>query len=145
MSQLIEHSGTVVRSDKGTVEILIEQTSACASCSARMACATSEMQQKTITATPVDNLAVGDNVIVYGEQSIGIKAVTLAIVLPLAIILTALFALSNIIKNEGIAAICAIAVMVPYYIILALNRKKIAKQLRFSARAANHTTNAENS
>lgn len=118
------------------VEVLIEQTSACSSCSVKMACATSEMQQKVVTASAQGVLAVGDSVIVYGEQRIGLRAVMLAFVFPLALALAALFAFSAMLSNEGIAALCSLAVLVPYYALLATQRDKISRQLRFSARHA---------
>lgn len=134
MSQLIEHTGTVTRVDDSEVEVLIMQTSACSSCSARMACATSEMQQKVIKATAAEQMSVGDEVVVYGEQSIGLRAVMLAFVLPLLLMLAALVLWLKVIDNEGIAALLALLCLAPYHAALAFNRDKIARQLRFSAR-----------
>jgi len=114
--------------------VLIEQTSACASCNVRMACATSEMQKKIITATADGELSVGDSVVVYGEQSIGAKAVLMAFVIPLILMIAALFGFSLIISSEGLAALCALSVLIPYYLFLAGKRESIARQLRFSAR-----------
>lgn len=134
MSQLIEHTGTVIRTSQDEVEVLIEQTSACSSCSARMACATSEMQQKHIVATAVEVLKEGDTVIVFGEQRIGFRAVVLAFVLPLLLLTAALVLFTQLIASEGLAALAALACLVPYYGILSLKREKLARQLRFSAR-----------
>ena len=58
MAELIEHSGTVERTEAGKVFVRITSHSACGTCSARQACGLAETQEK-IVEVAVLGLTVG--------------------------------------------------------------------------------------
>ncbi len=61
----------------------------------------------------------------------GLKAVFLAYVLPLLMLLSSLFILNAILKNEGLAGLISLAGTAVYYIVLYQLRQKIEKQFNF--------------
>ncbi|MBO5686343.1 MAG: SoxR reducing system RseC family protein, partial [Alistipes sp.] len=87
MSQVIQHSGTVLRVEGKTVFVRITSRSACGSCAARAACGLAEATEKVIeveTANATD-YNTGDAVLVGVRKRIGGKAVMLAYVGALAV------------------------------------------------------------
>lgn len=129
MRGYIEHEGTIVEQiadEKYMVKIV--QQSACATCKAAALCTVAESKEKCIEAIASDaDLSVGDQVVIYGRTTLGYKALTLAVIIPLAIALTTLLATSHYIGNEAIAGISTLAILVPYYGILWLLRNKIKR------------------
>jgi sigma-E factor negative regulatory protein RseC len=135
MSQIIEHEGKIHRIDGDKVQVLITQSTACASCQAKSSCASSSGAEKIIDAISTDNsLAVGDEVIVYGQRSLGLLAVLLVFVIPFALILVSLFALRLFVENEAISGTIALAMLVPYYIILSFFKDKLKAKFQFYVR-----------
>ena len=127
MSNYIEHEGIIVAqmsTEKYMVKIV--QQSACATCKAATLCTVAESKEKLIEATATTpNYSIGDQVVVYGRTTLGYKALTLAVIIPLAIALTTLLITSYFISNEAVAGLASLAILVPYYGILWLLRNRI--------------------
>ena len=135
MAELIEHSGVVERTEGDTVYVRITSRSACGSCKARQACGLAEAQDKIVTvATPgAAEYAAGDAVTVGVRRSAGIRAVVLAYVGALAVLMAVLVAaFAGMGWSEGAGALAAIAGVGVYYFVLWLFRTKIEHTIQFT-------------
>ena len=135
MAELIEHSGVVERTEGDTVYVRITSRSACGSCKARQACGLAEAQDKIVTvATPgAAEYAAGDAVTVGVRRSAGIRAVVLAYVGALAVLMAVLVAaMAGLGWSAGAGALAAIAGVGVYYFVLWLFRTKIEHTIQFT-------------
>lgn len=128
---VIEHLGRVDAVTPSDIRVVIVSQSACASCHAKGACTASDTSEKIVVISKANhNYLVGEAVKVLLKQSLGYKALFLGYLLPLIILLTALFVFSAF-MSEGKSGLFALLVLLPYYAILYLFRNKIAKQFIF--------------
>ena len=77
------------------------------------------------------SLSTGEQVMVTMEESLGRKAVLLGYVLPLIVLLVSIVVFLSLMKHEGLAALLSLMMLVPYYLVLYLFRKKLRKEFRF--------------
>ena len=75
---------------------------------------------------------------VIGETSMGMMAVVLAFVLPFVLLIFSLFLLMALIENELYAALLSLAVLVPYYYILWLNKTRLKQKFSFTIKPINN-------
>ena len=131
MAELIEHSGVVERTERNAVHVRITSRSACGSCSARQACGLAEAQDKVVTVmTPgAAEYAAGDAVMVGVRRSAGMRAVVLAYVGALAVLVAAIAGMG---WSEGVSALAAIAGVGVYYFVLWFCRAKIEHTIQFT-------------
>ena len=135
MAELIEHSGVVERTEGDTVYVRITSRSACGSCKVRQACGLAEAQDKIVTvATPgAAEYAAGDAVTVGVRRGAGMRAVVLAYVGALAVLMAVLAAaIAGMGWSEGAGALAAIAGVGVYYFVLWLFRTKIEHTIQFT-------------
>lgn len=135
MADLIEHSGVVERTERDTVYVRITSRSACGTCKARQACGLAEAQDKIVAvATPeAGQYAVGGEVMVGVRRSAGVRAVVLAYVGALAVLLAVLVGTIAVAEwSEGAGALAAIAGVGVYYFVLWLFRRKIEHTIQFT-------------
>lgn len=138
MSQIIEHTGRIQHIKDNHIQVLITQNSACSGCHAKSACTAADSAEKIIDVYSDDtSYKVGDNVIVYGQRAVGMKAVLLAFVIPFLLILVSLFVLRAFIENEAISGTLALAVLIPYYIIISLFKDKLSSKFQFHIKRDN--------
>jgi sigma-E factor negative regulatory protein RseC len=130
----ISHPGIVESIEGQKVNVKILAQSACSSCHAKGMCSVAEMEEKIIEVNTgaVSNLKPGDTVQITMKKSLGPRAVFLGYLLPFLILLTTLITVLAITGNEGLAAIIAILVLVPYYVVLYYLKDRISKTFRFS-------------
>ena len=133
MSGNIHHAGVVERVESGIVYVRIVQQSACAACHAKSACTASEKAEKIVDAENRDNkqYEIGEGVKIIGDRGLGLQAVLIAYVIPICIILAALFISSAITDNELVTGIVGLCSLIPYLILLILFRKKLQSKFRF--------------
>ena len=129
----IRHSGRVleITPDFTTVQIVV--SSACSSCHAKGLCGMSEDEEKVIM-VPTDPYAehkVGDEVQVMTKMSMGMKAVWISYVIPLAILMILILSLSGVIGNEVYRALVAIGGVAVYYFFIWLFREKLSNEFTF--------------
>ena len=129
----IAHKGKIVEitPDFTTVEIIA--SSACSACHAKGLCGMSEEQEKIIM-LPTDPYAVhsvGDEVTVMTKMSMGLKAVWISYVVPLAILMILILSLSAVIDNEFLRGGIAIAGVAVYYFFVWLFRDKLSNEFVF--------------
>ena len=129
----IVHAGRIleITPDFTTVQIIV--SSACSSCHAKGLCGMSEEEEKVIM-LPTDPYAtynVGDQVEVCTKMSMGLKAVWISYVIPLAILMILILSLSGVIGNEVYRAFVAIGGVAVYYFFIWLFREKLSNEFTF--------------
>ena len=122
----IVHAGRIldITPDFTTVQIIV--SSACSSCHAKALCGMSEEEEKVIM-LPTDPYAtynVGDEVQVCTKMAMGLKAVWISYVIPLAVLMILILSLSGVIESEVYRALTAIGGGAVYYLFVWLFRNK---------------------
>ena len=129
MAKTIKHQGVIENIEGSHIQVRILQTSACALCSIKGHCTSVDVDEKLIDIHTSDahTYQVGESVWVMGALSMGMKAVLLAFVLPLVILVAALFILMNVLEDELLAVAGSIVCLSVYYILLRLLFKSVWK------------------
>ena len=142
MNNNIKHLGIVESIDGSHVRVKILQSSACSSCSVKGHCNVSETKEKIIDIhdkESADCCSVGQEVMVCGTTSMGMKAVVLAFVLPFIVLLAALFVTMRVTDgDEATSALVSICTLIPYYIIIYLLRNRISRTFSFTLETINN-------
>jgi len=134
-TETICHSGIIKSIDNQHIVITVLSQAACVSCHAKGACSSSDIQEKEIEITKWQGeYTPGERVEIISNESQGFRAVFLAYVLPLVLMVTVLVFVSNATDNEVIAAFGALIILTSYYFILYIYRKKLMKSLKFDIR-----------
>ncbi len=133
MENRISHEGIVTKINSDIIEVKIISKSACASCNIKTACNMSEMQEKTISIpAPKDkNLSIGQEVKISMGLGQANRAVIFAYVIPVVVLISMIFILSNLKIDEGINALISIGTLIPYYLILFLFKDKIKRKFEY--------------
>lgn len=134
----ISHIGIVEEIKGQAVQVRIQQASACDLCHAKSLCSSAETKEKMVEVkAPVGSVAVGDKVMIEGSASMGMKAVFLAYVLPLLLlVLTMVLCLHWIAPgNEVLAALASLAILLPYAGLIYAMRDKLSSKFSFEIRA----------
>ena len=133
MAQDIRHQGVIDSVEGQTVMVRITQSSACGGCQARNICRAAESKDKTVEVhcTDASGFKAGQTVTVSGAESLGMKAVAFAFGLPLLLLVAALVVAMAVSGSEKVAAIAALGVLVPYYVVLFLLRDRFRKDFQF--------------
>ena len=133
----IKHLGIVENIQGSHLSVRIVQTSACAACSVKGHCSSADSKDKIIDIidTAAASYQVGENVMVVGETSMGMQAVALAFIIPFVF---TLFLFMALIENELYAALLSLAVLVPYYYILWLNKTRLKQKFSFTIKPINN-------
>ena len=133
MADIIKHRGIVEKIDGSHIVVRIVQTSACSACSAKGLCNASESKEKQIDVYEVNPVyRIGEEVILCGTTSMGMKAVFLAFGIPVFLLLAALFVTMRVTDGDALlSAIVALVAVVPYYAVLYLMKDKMNKTFSF--------------
>ncbi len=134
MNHIIRHSGVVESIEDGCVHIRITQTSACAACKVAGYCNAAESKEKIIDVYCDDVAAysIGQAVVVTTTGQVAARALLWGFGFPFLLLVVVLFLTWLLTAHEGWAALCALASLIPYYIVLWLMRDKMSQQLAFS-------------
>lgn len=135
MVDTIKHQGIVENIIGTQVFVRIVQTTGCTSCSAKGYCSSSESKEKVIeiTTSPETLFNLGDRVTVIGETSMGMMAVLWAFIIPFILLITFLFTLMFVTDgNELLSSLLSLAFLIPYYLILWMNKEKMKKIFSFT-------------
>lgn len=141
MTDTIRHQGTVENINGSHVRVRILQTSACASCSAKSFCSSADSKEKLIDIYDADtsSLHVGQEVVVSGATSTGMRAVGLAFGVPFVILIVALFVLYRLTRGDEVtSALGALAMLIPYYIWLYVARGRMRRRFAFKIETTNN-------
>lgn len=131
----VEQKGIVIKKQENKVVVKIEQKSTCSSCHARGACTSLDKKDKEIeiTTKDVENYSIGDEVIITISTKLGMKAVFIAFVLPLILIVLALFLSIKIFSlSQSLSALISLLVLSAYYFFLYKQNLFLSKQFNFT-------------
>lgn len=136
----IKHLGIVENIQGSQVYVRIVQTSACAACSAKGHCSSADSKEKIIEITDDGSYPyrVGEKVMVVGEMSMGFKAVVLAFMMPLLLLLLSLFLFMAWLQNQLYTALISIGVLMLYYLILWLIKTRLKQTFIFTIKPINN-------
>ena len=134
MHTQISHSGIVESVAEGCVKVRILQTSACAACKVASHCNASDKKVKIIEVFCDDaaSYQIGQEVRVTASRQVAANALLLSFGIPFLLLMLILIVTLKLSGNEGIAAIAAIASLVPYYLVLWLFKDRIRQRLAFA-------------
>lgn len=133
MADIIKHRGIVVKTDGPHVVVRIVQTSACAACTAKGMCNASESKEKQIDVyEPGASYRIGEEVVLCGSTSMGMRAVGLAFGVPVLILMAALFVTMQVTDGDALlSALVALLAIIPYYIGLYLMKDRMNRTFSF--------------
>ncbi|MEE1272313.1 MAG: SoxR reducing system RseC family protein [Bacteroidales bacterium] len=130
----VEQKGIVIKKQEDKVIVKIEQKSTCSSCHARGACTSLDKKDKEIEIKTKDtqNYNIGDEVIITISTKLGMKAVLIAFVLPLILIVLALFLSIKLFSlTQSISALVSLLVVAAYYFFLYKQNLFLSKEFNF--------------
>jgi sigma-E factor negative regulatory protein RseC len=133
VQERISHSGIVESVSDGCVNVRILQTSACAACKVAGYCHAAETKEKIVEVycSNTASYTTGQEVVVSTTGSVARRALLLGFGVPFLVLVGVLVIVLKITGNEGLSALCGLAALIPYYIILYLCRDRIRRQLTF--------------
>ena len=136
-SSEISHRGRIVSVTPEVTKVQIVSEPACSACHAKGLCSLGDAKLKEVELPTRgwDNYAVGDEVEVVLRASMGHKAVWLAYVVPLLLLVAALLGILAAGGSELLAGAVAIGVVAVYYGIIWLLRGRLRKDYIFNIRA----------
>ena len=134
MADIIKHRGIVEKVDGSHIVVRIVQTSACSACSAKGLCNASESKEKQIDVYEANpSYQIGEEVMVCGTTSMGMRAVLLAFGIPLIILVLALGVSMKITGEDALLSSgIALVSVVPYYIGIYFCKDKLNRTFSFT-------------
>lgn len=134
MSNKISHSGIIHSITDGCIRVQIVQTSACAACKVASHCNAAESKIKIVDvmSNNTSGYKVGQEVTVWASKDVANRALMLGFGVPFLLLICVLMVALKLTGNEGVAALAAIASLVPYYVALWLMRDKIQLHISFN-------------
>lgn len=134
MAEVIRHDGIIDSIEDDCIHVRIVQASACAACGAKSLCSAAESKEKIVDVYGADTqiYQVGQKVMVEGAATMGMKAVRLAFLFPL-ILLVGVMALAMWLSagNEAVAALSALLALTIYFLVLFAFKKKLKNKSSF--------------
>ena len=130
----ITHRGRIVSITPEVTTVEIVSESACAACHAKGLCSLgdSKVKQVELPTRGWDNYSVGQEVSVVLRATLGHKAVWLAYVVPLIILVAALLGILSAGGSELTAGLGAIGAVAVYYGVIWLMRERLRKEYVFN-------------
>ena len=134
MADIIKHRGIVEKVEGAHVVVRIVQTSACAACSAKGLCNASESKEKQIDVFEAGaSYRIGEEVVLCGSTSMGMRAVFLAFGIPMLLLLFALFVSMQVTDGDALASsLVALFAVVPYYLVIYFMKDKLNSTFSFT-------------
>ena len=134
MADIIKHRGIVEKVDGSHIVVRIVQTSACSACSAKGLCNASESKEKQIDVYEANpSYQIGEEVMVCGTTSMGMRAVLLAFGVPLLILVLALGVSMKLTGEDALLSSgIALVSVVPYYIAIYFCKDKLNRAFSFT-------------
>ena len=134
MSNKIKHAGVVDGVEGECVRVRILQSSACSACKGAAHCNASETKEKIIDVMDADasHYQKGDQVMVVADTAVGFRASLYGYLLPLILMVVTLVGVLAATHSEGLAAVSALGILIPYYVLLFLMRNKLRNRLSFT-------------
>lgn len=133
MKNEIRHTGRIVSIDPMVTKVEIVRSSACSACHARELCGFSE-EEKKIVEVPTSGFApheIGEEVELCLKKSMGMKAVWIAYVVPLVVLMLSILLFSALKLGELATGLGAIACVALYYFMVWCFRSKLENEFIF--------------
>ncbi len=127
----IKHSGRITEITPSEITVEIISESACSSCHAASMCGMAEIKRKQVTVSAVLGYEVGEEVWVNLKRTMGFKAVWIAYVLPLVLLVADIMVCSAAGVNEILSGLSALLCVGIYYLIIYLLRGKLKNEYTF--------------
>ena len=133
MHTKISHSGIVESVSDGCVKVRILQASACGSCKVAGHCHAAESKEKIVEVFCRDtaDYSTGQQVTVSTSGAVASRVLLLGFGVPFLVMVGVLVTVLVLTGNEGVSALCGLAALIPYYMILYFCRDSIRRQLTF--------------
>jgi len=133
MDDKIEHQGVVESIGENFVRITILQVAACSECKAKSLCNSSESKERIIDVNgKYDGLKIGDKVTVCGSLQMGKKAVRLAFVFPMFLLLLIGFVCLGMLNmTEGSVLLLMLTSMILYFSVVYFLKDRLERELHF--------------
>lgn len=132
VESIVKHEGVVSKIHNNVVTVSLKGNINCEACHAKGACGASEAREKIVeiqqTTTP---LQLNENVEVILSKNLGLKAVFWAYIFPFILLISTLLIASTIL-DEWIAGLLALAILIPYYLMLFVLRNSFKKAFKVS-------------
>ena len=134
MCNKITHSGIVKSIADGCIKVQIVQTSACAACKVASHCNASESKVKIVDVFTRDTniYQIGQEVTVWASKDVANRALLLGFGAPFLLLICVLMIALKVFGDEGLAALAALASLVPYYLALWVMKDRIQRQISFN-------------
>jgi sigma-E factor negative regulatory protein RseC len=133
MAKIMEHEAEIVEicAEEKRIEAEMIVSSACGGCKAKEICGKSESQRRRVTIynDHPELYQVGQQITVYIEEVMGIKAVLYSYIAPFVLMLIALFVTNPL--GELVSGLSALGACALYYVVLAFFRKRLEKVIVF--------------
>ncbi|MBO4758234.1 MAG: SoxR reducing system RseC family protein [Bacteroidales bacterium] len=132
--ETVSHRGKVVQVTPEFTTVEIISSSACSACHASGVCGMSEYTKKAVEVPTRawENFTPGEEVNVVLKSSMGHKAVWLAYVLPLLVLVAVLMGTLALDAGELVAGLGAIAGVAVYYLLLWLFKDRLRNEYVFT-------------
>ena len=133
-SSEISHAGRIIDITPSVTTVEIVSESACSACHAKGLCGVSESKTKTVQVPTRgwDSFKVGDGVSVVLKASMGHKAVWIAYVAPLAVLMAVILGASGLGMSELASGLTALAAVAAYYFVIWLLRARLKNEYIFN-------------
>jgi sigma-E factor negative regulatory protein RseC len=117
----------------GCIKVQIVQTSACAACKVASHCNAAESKIKIVDVFTADTQSyqIGQAVTVWASKDVANRALLLGFGAPFLLLICVLMIALKLSGDEGVAALVALASLVPYYLGLWLMKNRIQQQIAF--------------
>lgn len=126
----IRQSATVIRADASEIEVEVCRPEACAACKAKSVCSDGGGQGKRMTlVNDGQGYRVGEQVTLVMRRSSGLKAVVIAYLVPVFLIVAALLTFQAMQVKDIIAAMTTLGILGLYFLIIRLLRGRINREL----------------
>lgn len=129
-SGTIRQSATVIRVDATQIEVEVCRPEACAACKAKSVCSEGGGQGKRMTlANDGQGYQLGEQITLVMRRSAGLKAVVIAYLVPVILVVTALLVFQTIHMQETVAAISTLVLLGLYFLVIRLLRGRLNREL----------------
>ena len=129
----IVHEGTVKEIMDNMVVVAVACQSACGDCKVKGLCGMSESEEREVSVYDkgAAGYEVGETVVVGIGTAMGMKAVLWAYIAPFLLMLATLFTTKQLGMTELASGLTTLGVAAAYFIVLALFRKKLEREIVF--------------
>lgn len=121
---------TVIRVDTTEIEVEVCRPEACAACTAKSVCSEGGGTGKRMTlVNDGQGYHVGEQIQLIMRRSTGLKAVVIAYLVPVVLVVASLLIFQATLMTDTTAALLTLGILALYFVIIRLLRKRINNQL----------------